>query len=83
MNLIQTLLNLEFTKLHINTVSATQSSPQLTQWRPRWHHALELRLDHRRRSLELGGSVVDEELHRDIVQCREGRLILCGVLAVF
>lgn len=57
--------------------------PQLTQWGPRRHHALELRLDHRRRSLELGGSVVDEELHHDFVQPREGLLSLCNVLAVF
>lgn len=60
-----------------------QTSTHLTQWGPRRHHSLELRLNHRRCSLELGGSVVDEELHGDIVQPREGPLILCRVLAVF
>lgn len=57
--------------------------PQLTQWGPRWHHALELRLDHRRRSLELGSGMVDEKLHRNVVQPREGRLLLRRALAVF
>lgn len=65
------------------TVSAPQSPPQLTQRGSRGHHALELCFDHGRRSLELGGSVVDEELHCNLVQHGEGCLILCSVLAVF
>lgn len=56
---------------------------QLTQWGPRRHHALELHFDHRGCSLELGSRVVDEELHRDVVQPRKGLQIVCSVLAVF
>lgn len=78
---------MEITKcfnLNITTGSSTlQTSAQLTQWGPRRHHSLELCLNHRRCGLQLGGGVVDEELHGDIVQPREELLILCGVLAVF
>lgn len=56
---------------------------QLTQWGSRWHHALELHLDHGRCSLELGSSMVDEELHCNVIQHRKGLHILCSVLAVF
>lgn len=59
-----------------------QRCGQLTQRGPRGHHALELRLDHWGRCLQLCDGVVDEELHGNLIQHREYPLVLRRVLAI-
>lgn len=68
-------------KLNIKSLSSIDSV-QLTQWGPRRHHSLKFCLHQRWCSLELGRSVVNEELHRDFIQARKEFWILCVVLAI-